>query len=171
MKYTSSEAAKLLKKKREELKYLMTQEADAKDFVASVGEDVEELRPNYDYAATQQAEKSLEADIRKIRHAINIFNTTHKVGDMTIDEVLVYLPQLSARKTKLEEMSSRMPRVREWARFMRFGNSPVIDYNYANYDIARALADYRKVSDELAALQTALDVVNTTEYMEIDLEG
>lgn len=169
MRYTSSEAAKLLRKKREELQMLVTQELNTRCFVAAVGENVEELRPKYDYEECQKAQLALEADIRKIRHAINVFNTTHLVNGMTIDEVLVYLPQLSERKAKLEGMSSRMPRVREAARPMRYGGSPVIDYNYANYDIEKAAADYRAVSDELAALQTALDVVNTTEYMEIDL--
>ena len=48
-------------------------------------------------------------------------------------------------------------------------NSAVIEYTYANYSVeeAKALAD--AASDELARAQTALDKVNSTETMEIDL--
>ena len=45
----------------------------------------------------------------------------------------------------------------------------MIDYCYANYDIAAAKADYERVSEELATIQTALDLVNSTATMEIEL--
>ncbi len=54
----------------------------------------------------------MEAKIRKLKHAINIFNATQTVDgfDMTIDELLVYIPQLTKRKSKLLEMKSRLPK-------------------------------------------------------------
>ena len=48
-------------------------------------------------------------------------------------------------------------------------HSSVIDYNYANYDISVVQEDYKRVSNELSRAQTALDVINNTELMEIDL--
>ena len=62
-------------------------------------------------------------------------------------------------------MASRLPRER-MAAYGR-SSSNIIEYSYANFDIAQAQADYEKVSEELARLQTALDVVNNTEQLEL----
>lgn len=86
---------------------------------------------------------------------------------MTIDEMLVYLPQLSARKFKLQNMMSRLPKVRESA--SGFGNNKLIDYNYANYDISSVEIDFAEVDRLLQKAQTALDLLNNTETMEIEL--
>jgi hypothetical protein len=42
-----------------------------------------------------------------------------------------------------------------------------VEYNYSNYDIEQAEADYEKAADELARAQTALDTVNTTVEFEV----
>lgn len=170
MKYTSAEAAKLLRKLNDEHNSLLLMEGQSREFLAALGEDPESVRPAYDYAETQKKLEENEEKIRKVKHAINIFNSTHVISefDMTIDEMLVYLPQLTQRAMKLNEMKSRLPKTRERATAYN-RNSNVIDYRYANYDIAMAAADYEKVTDLLAKAQTALDVINNTETMEIDI--
>ncbi len=40
---------------------------------------------------------------------------------------------------------------------------------YANYDIQKAQAEYKAVSDEIALLQTRLDTVNSTRKFELDM--
>ncbi|MCR5182178.1 MAG: hypothetical protein K6D56_04075 [Clostridia bacterium] len=169
MKYTSSEANKLLKQLKQEHDYLTTMEMQSREFNAAMGEDVESVRPAYDYAGTQEALAAVEKKIRTVKHAVNVFNATHEVPgfDMTIDEMLVYLPQLSARKFKLQGMMSRLPKVRESA--SGFGNNKLIDYNYANYDIQAVEKDHAEVDRLLQQAQTALDLLNTTETMEIDI--
>lgn len=168
MRYTSAEAAKLLRRLNEERNVVALREDNSKEFLAAVGEDVESVRPEYDYAAAQQVLLELDRKIRTVKHAINVFNVTHEVPGtgMTIDQVLIYIPQLTARKRKLYEMQNLLPKQRESAVMMGRGNS-VIDYRYANYDIAAVKEDYGKVSDELAKVQTALDAVNSQETMEI----
>ena len=54
MKYhvTSAEAAKLLKKLLDEKSILLADEYRSSTFNAALGEDVESVRPMYDYAAT-----------------------------------------------------------------------------------------------------------------------
>ena len=106
----------------------------------------------------------MEAKIRKLKHAINIFNATQTVDsfDMTIDELLVYIPQLTKRKSKLLEMKSRLPKERVEKQ------SSIIDYTYANYDIAAVEADYEKAADELSRAQLALDAVNQRETFEFE---
>ena len=46
-------------------------------------------------------------------------------------------------------------------------SSNFVEYNYSNYDIEQAEADYEKAADELARAQTALDTVNTTVEFEV----
>jgi len=167
MKYTSAEAAKLLRQLNEDYSAVLTMEAQSREFLASVGEDVESVRPAYDYAQVQSQLEELEQKIRIVKHAINVFNATTVVDgfDMTIDQILVYIPQLTQKKNKLSAMKSRLPKAREP---IGYGKN-IIDYRYANYDIAAVEADYIKAAEELSKAQTALDLVNSTKTMEIDL--
>ncbi len=167
MKYTSAEAAKLLRKLNEDYQSLLEVERQSKVFVAAVGEDVGSVRPAYNYARTQAQLEEIASKIRTVKHAINVFNTTHVIPemDMTIDMVLVLIPQLSEKKMKLYSMKSQLPKVREASS----GRSNIIDYRYANYDIKAVEADYIKVSELLTKAQTSLDLINNTETMEIEL--
>ena len=169
MNYTSAQANKLLKKLNDEYTALLDKETRSRDFRAAMGEDVESVRPVYDYAETQIRLAELEAKIRKLKHAINIFNATQTVDsfDMTIDELLVYIPQLTKRKSKLLEMKSRLPKERVEEQYGR--QSSIIDYTYANYDIAAVEADYEKAANELSRAQLALDAVNQRETFELSV--
>ncbi|MDY6324876.1 MAG: hypothetical protein SPL99_07400 [Catonella sp.] len=170
MEYTSAEASKLLKKLIDEKQNIQSMEGKTATFKAALGEDPESVRPEYNF---RQSEDSLETVMRKIlkvKHAINVFNSTTEVGDsgMTIDQVLVYLPELNARKQVLYNMASLLPKERVAARFM--GANNLIDYRYANFDIDEVKKEYIRVRDEVMALQTALDLVNSTVKFEIDVD-
>ena len=167
MKYTSAEANKLLRSLNEEHETLINQEDNGKTFVAATIENIEDVRPEYDYADTKAKLEAVEAKIRKVKHAINVFNSTTVVPgfDMTIDEMLVFIPQLSARKWRLGSMANVLPKNRERSQ----GQNGIIDYRYANYDVHEAGVDAKAASDLLAKAQTALDLVNTTQTMEIEL--
>lgn len=169
MKYTSAEANKLLKKLNDEYAALLGKETRCREFRAAVGEDISSVRPAYDYAKTQDRLAELEENIRKIKHAINCFNTTQIVDgfDMTIDEMLVYIPQLTKRKSKLFEMKSKLPKERVEEPYGR--QSSIIDYTYTNYDLSIVEADYEKTSDELSRAQLALDAVNQRELLPVEL--
>lgn len=172
MKYTSAQAAKLLRQLKEEHQRLLAREAETSVFLAAVGEDPESLRPAYDYREVQEKLSGLEEKIRRIRHAVNAFNLNTLVEGMTIDELLVYLPQLNERRNKLGTMAARLPRKRAEARLggSFAAKSQVIDYLYANYDISAAEEEFRLVTEEIARLQTALDRANSTLEIEIDIE-
>ncbi len=170
MKITSAEAAKLLRKLNEEVESLQLKEANSKEFLAAVGENVEDVRPCYDYGATQLQIDALNEKIRKLKHAINTFNITHVVDgfDMTIDQLLVYIPQLGRKRDKLYNMKNRMPKARENTN--AFGKtSSIIDYRYINYDLEQVTKDYEATADTLARAQTALDLVNSTMTMDVEL--
>ncbi len=171
MKYTvtSAEASKMLKKILEERNIVLDNERQSSVFNASLGEDVESVRPAYDYEETQKTLDSLNRKIRILKHAINCFNSSRTVGStgMTIDQVLVYIPQLTEMRNKLYDMQNRLPKQR--TSIGGIGSNMVIDYRYTNYSVEKAKEDYIRVSDELRKIQTALDVLNTTETMEFEL--
>ena len=169
MKMTSAQAAKLIRQLSDELRTLQTRENNSESFLAALGEDPETVRPEYDYSAMQKAQSEIERKIRKVKHAVNVFNSVTVVPElgMTIDEVLVYLPQLTSRCSKLSRMKDALPKTRENSGYSR--GTTVIDYRYANYDIAQAGKDYSELSAELAKVQTALDYVNNTVEFEIEV--
>lgn len=167
MKVTSAQANKLLNKLRDDLAYITTKEAQSRVFNAAVGEDIENVRPEYSYVNTQAKIDILNTKIRKIKHAINVFNTTTVLPEqgITVDEALVLIPQLTKKKSKLNDMKSRLPRTR----VNNFRGSNVIDYEIVNYDISRVEEDYDAVAEQLSELQMALDTINSTETFELGI--
>ena len=167
MKISSKNASKLLKQFNEERDSLILQENQSKMFLAAVGEDIESVRPEYDYDAVQKQLKDLEEKIVKLKHAINVFNTTTVLKDfeMSIDEMLVYIPQLTQRKNKLDQMRKVLPK----QRFENYTSSNIIDYRIINYDLEKIRKDYDKTVEELNRVQSALDEANINLSFEVDL--
>ena len=170
MKYTSAEANKLLKSIEGRIADLERKEELTSRFQVASGEDVESLRPKYDFAATQKELAELEAKQRIVKHSINTFNLTHTLpgfDDLTIDQALVYIPQLTARIRKLRSMAGVLPKQRI---VDRYSSVNFVDYAVCNYDIEAAEKAYVETKSLLASVHLALDTVNTTETMDIDLE-
>lgn len=165
MLYTSATAAKLLRRLNDDLQRMEMQEENSKCFHAALQEDPESVRPDYDYSATLKEMTMIEQKIRKVKHTINVFNATTVIPEfgMTIDEMLVYLPQLTRRCARLDVMQNTLPKTRVSA------TDGIIDYRYANYDIEQVRKDLQELSDTLARAQTALDLVNNTVEFEIDI--
>lgn len=169
MRVTSSQAAKLLRQLNDELRTLQLKESNSSSFVAAIQEDVESVRPEYNFKEMRDAQAEVECKIRKVKHAINVFNTTTIIPDfnITIDEMLVYLPQLNAECATLSKMRGAMPKVRVNSGYSGGGN--IIDYKYANYDIEEVGRYYTDIAETLAKAQTALDLVNSTVEFEINI--
>ncbi len=169
MKCTSAQANKLLKQLNEEYATLLDKEARTSTFKATINEDVESARPAYDYLSYQKNIHDIEKKIRVVKHAINIFNTSTIVPgfDMSIDEILVYIPQLTKTKAKLQEMRSRP--LKERVSDSRVFSASIIDYTYINYDLEQVEKDYQEVCDKLSNAQLALDECNSKEEVTIDM--
>jgi hypothetical protein len=167
MKLTSAEANKLLRKLNDDHSAIQMMEANSRTFVAATTEKLEDARPEYEYEDVQKKLAELEEKVRIVKHAINLFNVSQAIDDsgMTIDQALVYIPQLSERKRKLASMRAVPKKKRNGG----YTGSNLIEYTYANYDIEQAELDYQTASDELARVQNALDLVNSTVQFDIDI--
>lgn len=164
MQVTSAEANKLLKKLEENKTNLKQIENEDSTYNAAVGEDIEALKPNYVFSEMQEAIGSLDRQIMNIKHAINMFNCSTEVADgLTIDQVLIRLPQLQTQKQKLKYMRS-LPKMK---RDRIVGN--VIDYVYTSYNPEEADKEYYKVDSEISKLQLALDKINNNLTFEVNL--
>ena len=167
MKLTSAEANKLLRKLKDDHAALKQMEAESRIFVAATTENLEDARPDYDYEAVQRSLAELETRIRKLKHGINAFNISQTIDEsgMTIDQALVYIPQLSDRRRKLAVMRAAQKKKRNESN----RSTNLIEYTYANYDVEQAERDYQAANAELARVQNALDLVNSTVPFEVDV--
>ena len=167
MKLTSAEANKMIRALRDQHRLLLMQEENVVSFIAATTENLEEVRPSYSYEDTAAKFDEIERKIRKIKHALNVFNATTVVDgfDMTIDEMLVFLPQTSERLRKLEDMLAKP----EKARAQNTGRTSIIEYEYLNYDLQKVQQDYDALMELKNRALTALDVVNNTVPFEAEL--
>ena len=157
MRVTSQEANKILKQVQEEIVSEMVKENNNCEFSAATIEDKEELRPSYDFRETQSKLAILEEKVRKIKHAINVFNCSTEVVDgMTIDQALVFLPQLTQKKNKLTKMRHKKERTQYPP------NGGIINYGYINYNPKDVEEEYNYTCDMLARIQNELNKVNIT---------
>lgn len=164
-KVSPQTVAKKINALKEELKDLERSEKQSCTFTFTVGEDFEAIRPSYDYKETQKRYMELTEEIRKLRHTMNVFNTSTIVPgfDMTIDQMLCYLPQLRERKQILKKLKDQPISGRSSGIF-----EGIVRYEYCNYSVQKATEDYKKIADEYAKAHTALDLINVTGEIEVD---
>ncbi|WP_167955838.1 hypothetical protein [Anaerosporobacter faecicola] len=165
---TSAAANKWIRSLEDEKSYYLSLEDTASVYVLADGEEVE--KPDYDYEQVSEAIAKIDEKIRKIRHAVNVFNATTVLEEIqiTIDEALVKMAQLNIRKNKLDSMRRRLPKERVNPMLSR-GKS-FVEYEYTNYDNKKVLEDYKEFSKEIMNIQLALDKCNQTTTFSIELE-
>lgn len=168
MEFTSASAYKYIKGLQDEKDRLLCAERETCTYVLSEGEKPDP--PAYDYEVTRQRVDEIDRTTCAIRHALHRFNlqTTLPKSGMTIDEALIVLAQLSTKKSRLNMLSSTLPKERLGDR-ARGGGTRVIEYRYANYDIMQAESDYEAVTAKIASLQLELDLINQTEIFTVDI--
>ena len=169
MQLTSAQAVKLLKKMQDDLISMERMEEQLKTYHAAMGENAEDVRPEYDFEKYQKEIERVEAQIITLKHAINTFNISTVVPgfDRTIDQMLVFIPMLTKKKEKYLRMKDVLPKQRDEAALRR--GMKLIDYIYANYEIEKAKDAYEAATDELAKAQNALDIINNTVTFEVIL--
>ena len=165
--FTSASANKQIKAYEEEKQHVLGNEMQVSTYVLAT--DEEEEPPAYDYGATRESVEQLDAKVRRLRCALHAFNveTVLPESGVSIDEALILMAQLNAEKARLDKMRSILPKKRISTPYARMSKS--VEYQYANYDIACAEADYQAISERIRALQIEIDFANQTISFEVDL--
>lgn len=168
MLMTSAKASKKLKELNDQIQQLQEVDRKSSVFLAAMGEDPETVRPEYDFKKISEEISKLQEKVRIIKHALNVFNTTTKLTryPMTIDEALVFLPQLTTDKKRLEQMAVRLPKERKEE---VYGRSNIIDYKYTNYDIVEAKTLLDETRKLLHEIQLDLNDINTSVEFEVNI--
>ena len=164
--YTSAACNKQLRLLQDEKDRLLALESQRSTYTRTADEPSEP--PLYSYEQTRHDIERIDTKMRIIRHALHVFNATYvlpKAG-ITLDEALILLAQLTNTKNLLMGMRSRAPKERLGA-LLRSGEE--IEYRFANYDIAKAIADYDAVSQQIADLQLEIDLTNQTQTFEVSV--
>lgn len=168
MLYTSNELQKKLDKLMDEKNKVQALLSKNTEFTASISEDVEVLKAEnaFDLKETLNEIEAYNTKIMKIKHAKNVFNSTHRLPcGYTIDEAIIRMAVLSGLKNKLNDLSTKKSKERKANGLMR---EP--EYVYATYDIDFAKEAYQKLFDELQTIQNELNSVNATVQIEVDVE-
>ncbi len=168
-KMTSAYANKVIRKLNEDKEFWLNKEREGSIYVAAAEE--EPVIPDYDYENVAKQIEELDAKILKLKHAININNASNRIKvddkEMTIDEILVRMAQLSNRKSVLDTMRKREPKSRINSGYFA-ARKAAPEFEYINYDLETVKRDYELVDAEIAAMQIALDKYNQT--YEFDVE-
>ena len=127
---TSAAANKWIKSLEDEKSYYLSLEESASVYTLSEGEITDP--PEYDYQKVNGEIKQIDATIRKIKHAVNVFNTTTVLPELgiTVDEALVKMAQLNLYRNKLDIMRRRLPKERVDSFSARA--KTVIEYQYTD---------------------------------------
>lgn len=164
-KVTSAIANKLLRSLNEELNMMYKFEEQCSTYTEVEG--IAPIVPTYDFSDTRKKIRDLEVKICKLKHAINVFNTTTTLEDsgMTVDEALVHMAMLTKDKARLGGMI--VPVSKQMKTGFDVRNNQV-SYSVINYDVEEVRAEYDRVTKELNDLQLELDLVNATKEFKID---
>ena len=150
---TINEIGKKIGDLKTERERLIEKDKKLRVFRASEFEDLEKLRPDYDYEGLQSELDGVEEEIRNLTaKAISIL-TTQKVNefhDMTLLDLLLYLRDLKEKEERLYEMTTHLERERH-------ASPHLLEYEYINYDISKVEEGLRKTREELEKVRTFLD--------------
>lgn len=168
MQISPAYASKLIKQKNEQIRLLLAQEKETATTTACADEDVGYLRVVYNFGVTQGELDSLNDEIVKLKHAINVFNTTTVLPGLgyTIDAALVRMKMLSEKKERLGAMKRVQPTTRLPS--MGYGKAKP-EYRYRNYEAKDVEREYRKAEKELTDIQIALDKANLESRIDVDV--
>lgn len=171
MKMTSASAQKIIRKLKDEKDFLESMEE--KSYLFSCIEGEEKLIPEYDYKETSEKIKEIDEQVIKIKHAVNVVNSTREIKvngkKYTVDAILVRMAQLNSRLYMLDIMRSKQPKTRLGTRYYN-GNNQQPEYQYINYDLAEVKKDYEIINNEIATMQLELDKFNQTYEFEVDYQ-
>lgn len=163
--FTSASANKFIRGMEDEKAHLLAMEKETCTYV--LAQDEEAHPPVYDYGEMRAKIDEIDRQVRLVRHALHRFNMETKLRDseMTVDEALIAMAQLSAKRRRLDTLRGILPRQREKDRF----GTRLVEYRYANYEVKQAQRDYAAATEAINELQLKIDLCNQTLTFEVEL--
>ncbi len=160
MKICLSEGMKRVKELNERKSVILIDEL--RRMQVSYKEGEQPVQVDYDYAKTREEVKSIDDEVRKIRHLTALANCTAMTDEgCTISEALVLLAQLNAEKARVERLAAAEKLTR------RITPNGVLEYTVCNYEPAAAAADCAELRSRIYRLQLAIDRANLNTFIEV----
>lgn len=161
MKICNMEAMKKIKQLEEEINILQNEER--MNCVVSYKEGEKKTAPAYDYAKTRKLINEANDEIRRIKYALQVANTTYKVDNfnISISEALVYLAQLNAEYSRLSLLSNRTKISR------RITANGVLEYTECQYDPEKVKEDQKNLYAKINKLQVSIDRANLNCFIDL----
>lgn len=162
MKLCNAEVIKKIKDLEEQKQEILSDEQ--KNCTTTYQTETDMIDTGYDFEKTRNAVENLNKEIMKLRHALNISNSTVIVAEfgLTIGECLVHMAQLNNEKVVLERMS----RNRSKSRITLYNG--IVEYTDTNYDVEMCKAALGYIKETVRKLQLAIDRVNFNNMIEIE---
>ncbi|NLY62581.1 MAG: hypothetical protein GX074_01810 [Erysipelothrix sp.] len=161
MKKTIKESMKHISLLQQQINSI-TQEENNNNFI-NYANSKDKDETDFDFEAVNQEIEALNAEILKIRSAINKANQTTMVGvnDYSISDALIRIAQLSANSERFKILASNKQKDRN----STFSGS--IEYTEYLYDVKVAKELYLTTVEKIHQLQTAVDKANILTEIEI----
>lgn len=167
---TSAFANKLLRKLDDEKDFILSNEYSSLTYECHDNEEERKSEhPDYSFEDACAELDRIDAQVRSIKHALNVFNTTTTLEgvDLTIDEALVKMAQLNRRKDRLHIMRLKRNRVKTSRRGIVADEEP--EYIFLSYNIDDVKQRYEEIQQEIFELQNKIDYANQTLTFEITI--
>jgi hypothetical protein len=169
-KMTSAYANKVLRKLNDDKEFWAEKEREGCTYIAAL--DEEPVIPEYNYEEVAGNIAEIDEKILKIKHAINVSNSTNEiqVGNttMTADMILVKMAQLNKRKFSLDMMRKKQAKTRINSG-MYSAKKTAPEYEYINYDLDVVKREYERIDAEISEMQIALDKYNQTVEFDVNI--
>ena len=167
MKYTSASANKLIRILEDRKGYLLQKENNDSTYVQADDEKAE--IPDYDFNGCNEQIDEIDLKIRKLKHALNVFNTSTVLPlGITIDQALVEMAQLNNKLPRLDMLRRAKNKTRLSGSMS--SRRDVAEYQYLNYSTRDVEKIYERDLKRVQQIQLALDRVNQTVEFEVDVE-
>ena len=161
MKLCNAEVIKKIKDLEEQKQEILSDEQ--KNCTVTYQTETDMIDTGYDFDKTRKAVENLNKEIMKLKHALNISNSTVIVEEfgLTIGECLIYMAQLNNEKGVLERLS----RILSKSRVTLYNG--VVEYTVTNYDVETCKSKLNIIKETVRRLQLAIDRVNLNNMIEI----
>lgn len=161
MKMCNTEVIKKIKELEERKQEIIADEINK--CMSTYQTETDKIDTGYNFKETRDAIARINAEVLKLKHALNIVNSTVIVPEfnMTVGESLVYMAQLNNERAILERMARNIAKTRHTV----FNGT--VEYTVTNYDVNECKMLLGEIKATIVQLQLAIDRVNLSNIIDL----